>query len=157
GANGVILITTKTGTRGAANFQLDFYRGFQEVHRTMPMMNGRQFATTYNQALTNSGRPPLFSDVDAIGTGTDWQDEIFRSAPIQNISFSVNGGAAQGTYFISGGYFQQKGIVINSDYSRLNFRINSEYQINPVVSFGENLALSYGVRNVIPEFGSRNP
>lgn len=157
GANGVVLITTKSGVRGATNLQIDYYRGFQEVHRTMPMMNGQQFARTYNQALTNSGRSPLFTDIDALGQGTDWQREIFQTAPIQNLSFSVNGGSDQGTYFISGGYFQQKGIVLNSDYSRLSFRVNSEYKVNSVVSFGENLSLSYGVRNVIPEFGSRNP
>jgi TonB-linked SusC/RagA family outer membrane protein len=157
GANGVVLITTKNGIKGAPNLQVDFYRGFQEVHRTMPVMNGRQFATIYNQALTNSGRSPLFTDVESIGEGTDWQNAIFRTAPIQNVSFSVNGGTEQGTYFLSGGYFRQKGIVINSDYSRLNFRVNSEYKVNSVVSFGENLSLSYGVRNDIPEFGSRNP
>jgi TonB-linked SusC/RagA family outer membrane protein len=157
GANGVVLITTKGGSRGAANLQVDYYRGFQEVHRTMPMMNGRQFADTYNQALINAGRQPLFSDVEAIGTGTDWQNAIFRTAAIQNIGFSVNGGSDQGTYFISGGYFQQQGIVLNTDYSRISFRINSEYKVNPVISFGENLSLSYGLRNIIPEFGSRNP
>lgn len=157
GANGVVLITTKSGTRGVANLQVDYYRGFQEVHKTMPMMNGRQFAATYNQALINSGRSPLFSNVDEIGQGTDWQNEIFRTAPIQNIGFSVNGGSDQGTYFISGGYFQQKGIVLNTDYSRISFRINSEYKVSPIISFGENLSLSYGLRNIIPEFGSRNP
>ncbi|MEX2595064.1 MAG: SusC/RagA family TonB-linked outer membrane protein [Anditalea sp.] len=157
GANGVVLITTKRGIKGAPNLQVDFYRGFQEVHRTMPVMNGRQFATIYNEALTNSGRSPLFTDVASLGEGTDWQQAIFRSAPIQDINFSVNGGSEQGTYFISGGYFQQQGIVLNTDYSRLNFRINSEYKISNGVTFGENLSLSYGRRNIIPEFGSRNP
>lgn len=157
GANGVVLITTKSGSKGPANIQFDFYRGVQEVHRKMPMMNGRQFASTYNQALTNSGRNPLFTDVNTLGAGTDWQGEIFRTAPIQNLNFSINGGSDQGSYFISGGFFQQKGIVINSDYSRLSFRINSEYKLSPIVSFGENLSLSYGVRNAISEFGSRNP
>src|SRR5690606_8661881 len=157
GANGVVLITTKSGSKGAANLQVDYYRGFQAVQRTMPMMNGRQFAETYNQALTNAGRQPLFLDVDAIGSGTDWQNEIFRTAPIQNIGFSVNGGSDQGSYFISGGYFQQEGIVLNTDYSRISFRINSEYKVNPIISVGENLSVSYGLRNIIPVFGSRNP
>ncbi len=104
----------------------------------MPVMNGRQFATIYNQALSNAGRPPLFADVASIGVGTDWQDAIFRTAPIQNASFSVNGGTDQSTYFLSGGYFEQKGIVLNTDYSRINFRVNSEYTVNPMISFGEN-------------------
>lgn len=157
GANGVVMITTKKGIQGTPNLQLDFYNGFQQVHNTLPMMNARQFATIYNQALTNAGRAPLFTNVESLGEGTDWQDAIFRTAPIQNVGFSVNGGTEQATYYISGSYFQQKGIVIESDYSRLNFRVNSEYKANSAISFGENLSLSYAVRNDIPEFGSRNP
>lgn len=157
GANGVVLITTKEGIPGTSNLQVDFYSGIQQVHRMMPMMNATQFATIYNEALTNAGRPPLFTDVESLGTGTDWQEEIFRTAPVRNLVVSVNGGSQQGTYFISGGYFNQEGIVIENDYSRVNFRVNSVYKINPVVSFGENLLVSYAVRNDIPEFAARTP
>lgn len=157
GANGVVLITTKSGMAGAPRLEVDFYNGFQQVHRTMPMMNARQFATIYNQALTNAGRDPLFTDVESLGEGTDWQDAIFRTAPITNVGLSVAGGTEQGTYYISGGYFKQKGIVIENDYSRINFRVNSEYKVNPYITVGENLSISYAVRNDIPEFGGRNP
>ncbi len=157
GANGVVLITTKKGIPGSQNMQVHFSRGVQQVHRTMPMMNAKQFATIYNEALTNGGREPLFPDVESLGEGTDWQKAIFRSAPIQNVGFSINGGSNQGTYYIGADFFQQQGIVINTDYSRLNFRVNSEYKVNPVITFGENLSLSYSVRNTIPEFGDRDP
>ncbi|HMF69978.1 MAG TPA: SusC/RagA family TonB-linked outer membrane protein, partial [Flavitalea sp.] len=157
GANGVVMITTKKGISGAPSLQIDYSKGFQQVHRTMPVMNAKQFATIYNQALTNGGRSPLFADVESLGEGTNWQNEMFRTAPIQNVGFSVSGGGKQGTYYISADYFTQKGIVINTDYSRLNFRLNSEYKINPAITFGENLSLSYAVRNDIPEFGGRDP
>ncbi len=157
GANGVVLITTKKGVTGTPNLQINFNSGFQQVHKTMPMMNAIQFATIYNQALTNGGRAPLFANVESLGEGTNWQNAMFRTAPIQNVGFSVSGGSKQGTYYISADYFQQKGIVINTDYSRLNFRVNSEYKVNPVITFGENLSLSYAVRNEIPEFGERDP
>ena len=157
GANGVVLITTKEGTPGTSNLQVDFYSGIQQVHRMMPMMNATQFATIYNEALTNAGRAPLFTDVESLGKGTDWQEEIFRTAPVRNLAVSVNGGSQQGTYFISGGYFDQEGIVIENDYSRVSFRVNSVYKINPVISVGENLSVSYAVRNDIPELSTRTP
>ena len=157
GANGVVLITTKKGVSGVPVLQVGFSTGFQKVHREMPMMNATQFATIYNTALTNGGQQPLFTDIGSLGKGTNWQDAIFRTAPVQNARFSMSGGSEQGTYYISADYFSQEGIVLNTDYDRLNFRVNSEYKLNKTFSFGENLGLSYSVRNTIPEFGGRNP
>lgn len=157
GANGVVIITTKKGATGKANIQVNLYTGIQEVHNTMPLVNGQQYARLYNLALTNAGKDPLFKDVESVGQGTDWQDAIFRNAPIYNAEVSASGGSEKGTYYISSGYFGQKGTVLNTDYSRLSFRVNSEYKINKAISIGENIALSYGTRNTIPEFGQRNP
>lgn len=157
GANGVIMITTKNGTPGTPSLQVNYYTGVQEVHNTLALANGREYAMLYNQALTNADRDPLFKDVEGLGKGTDWQDAIFRTAPIHSAELSVGGGSDQGTYYFSGSFFDQKGTVINSDYNRFTFRVNSEYKITPYISVGENLSASYGVRNAIPEFGSRNP
>ncbi|MCE6992466.1 TonB-dependent receptor [Dyadobacter sp. CY323] len=157
GANGVIIITTKKGVTGKSNIQLNVYSGVQQVHRTMPLVNGRQYAQLYNLALTNAGKDPLFKDVQSLGAGTDWQDAIFRSASILNAEISASGGSEKGTYYISGGYYNQKGTVINTDYSRINFRVNSEYKVTKAITIGENISLSYGTRNSIPEFGARNP
>src|SRR5690606_8661700 len=115
------------------------------------------YAMLYNKALTNANRAPLFTDVENIGVGTDWQREIFRTAAVHSGELSVNGGTDQGNFYLSGSYFNQEGIVLNSDYERFSFRVNSEYKVTPHISVGENLSLSYGVRNAIPEYGSRNP
>ena len=149
GANGVILITTKTGVKGPAQINANFYSGTQQAHRFMPMMNGKQYATIYNEALVNGGRAPLFTDVESLGVGTDWQDAIYRVAPVNNVELSASGGTEQGKYYISAGYFDQKGIVLSTDYKRINFRINSEYKLRPAVTLGENLSLSYAVQNTI--------
>ncbi len=156
GANGVVIITTKKGGAGRTVIQLNAYTGVQQVHKTLPVVNARQYAELYNTALVNGGKEPLFKDVSSLGTGTDWQKEIFQTATMSNAEISASGGSEKGTFYISGGYFFQDGIVIKSDYGRINFRVNSEYKVSPKVRIGENLLVSYGKRNHIPEFGARD-
>lgn len=157
GANGVILVTTKSGAVGKISTDLNYYTGIQEVQNVLPLANGQEYAMLYNKALTNANRDPLFTDVENIGIGTDWQQEIFRTAAVHSADLSISGGAEHGKFYLSGSYFNQEGIVLNSDYERFAFRVNSEYKVTPRISVGENISLSYGVRNAIPEFGSRNP
>jgi len=156
GANGVVIITTKKGKSGKPVIQLNAYTGVQQVYRTLPLVNGRQYAELYNTALVNGGKAPLFTDLNGLGEGTDWQNEIFRTAPISNVELSASGGGEKGTFYTSAGYFSQDGTVIKSGYDRLSFRLNSEYRISPKVKIGENIGLVYGDRRPIPEFGSRD-
>lgn len=156
GANGVVMITTKSGRLGTSNIDLNYYSGFQQVHNRIDMMNADQFARTYNTALRNAGIDPLYEE-GVHGEGTDWQDAVFRDpAPVHNVDLSFSGGSEQGSYYISGGYFTQKGVAINSDYERLSFRVNSNYEINPAITIGQNLSISQSDRTSIPgEYGSR--
>ncbi|SHG70693.1 TonB-linked outer membrane protein, SusC/RagA family, partial [Fodinibius roseus] len=157
GANGVVLITTKKGVAGTSNLEVNYYTGIQQVHNRIDMMNGEQFATTYNKALINAGIDPLFENIGSLGKGTDWQDAVFRNASVNNVDLSINGGSEQGSYYIGGGYYQQEGTVLKSDYERLSFRVNSEYEVNSIISLGENLVVNYSKRNSIPgEYGSRS-
>jgi len=156
GANGVVIITTKKGASGKPVIQVNGYTGIQQVHNMLPVVNGKQYAELYNSALTNAGKEPLFTDVASLGAGTDWQKEIFRTASISNLDISASGGSDRGNFFVSAGYFTQDGIVIESDYKRLSFRINSEYKLSPKVRIGENLSLMSSKRNHIPEFGARD-
>src|SRR5690606_6726328 len=155
--NGVVMITTKKGMAGAIKSRFNYYSGFQQVHRTLQVANASEYATLYNRALVNADRDPLFENVEQRGVGTDWQDEIFKTAPVHSLDFSASGGSELGNFYFSAGYFNQDGIVGKSDYKRYSVAVNSEYNILPGVSVGENLSISYGVRNAIPEFGTRNP
>lgn len=156
GANGVVIITTKKGATGKPVIQVNGYTGIQQVHKTLPVVNGKQYAELYNAALTNAGKDPMFPNVGSLGVGTDWQNEIFRTASISNFDISASGGSERGNFFVSAGYFSQDGIVIESDYKRLSFRINSEYKLSPKIRIGENISVMSGKRNHIPEFGSRD-
>ena len=128
-ANGVILITTKTGKNGRDVISYDAYYGKQSVVKTIDLMDARSYANLVNEAYANDGlaqpySADFISKIPNGGKGTDWQHEIFRSAPIQNHQLSFSGGDEKSTYAASLNYLDQQGIIINSDLKRYSGRIN---------------------------------
>ena len=162
GANGVILITTKKGTAGKAVFNYNFNIGSQQLNHKLDLLSAGDFARKANDnAATQTGTAssPItpvipftdkqISDLDASG-GTDWQDVIFRSAMIQNHLLSVSGGTENVRYFVSGGYLDQQGIVVNTDYKRYTLRSNLDLKLSKWLTAGFNL-------NVIKDKGNIPP
>ncbi|MBT1708455.1 TonB-dependent receptor [Fulvivirgaceae bacterium PWU5] len=159
GANGVVIITTKRGKPGKANVQFETYVGFQEVRKKLDMLNATQLAELINDGIanTNADNPtkpavaPAFTQeqIDALGKGTDWQDEIFRTAPIQNYYLAMSGGDEKMQYAITGNYFDQDGIVINSNYNRASFRLNLDRKMSERLKFSNSLTFSRSKRNQI--------
>ncbi|MBK9736403.1 MAG: TonB-dependent receptor [Saprospiraceae bacterium] len=135
GANGVILITTKNGKK-RKNAQLSFstYYGQQEVIRKIPLLNGSQFAKAYNQLRGQN----YFTNPDSLGKGTDWQSEIFRSAPIASMQFGANGASENVSYNFSSNYFNQDGILKNTSFERGTFRLNTEMKLKSWLTIGNN-------------------
>ncbi len=168
-ANGVVLVTTKSGKAGKVTINLDAYYGFQNVTKKMDMLDAQEFAMISKEAFNNhyldvypngdittplssrpSGNrfryPAIFDDeqaMAAIGKGTDWQDEIFRTAPIQNYQLTVSGGDQKTKYMFSAGYYQQDGIIIGSDYDRFSARAKVDSEFNSWLKVGVNLAPTY--------------
>ena len=151
GANGVVLITTKSGKQGQDQISFETYYGVQEVRKTIDVMNATQFAEMANEAYTNDGLDPIFSqeEVALFDEGTDWQDEIFRTAPIQNYQLTFSGGDEKTTYSVSGGYFSQDGIITNSYFNRLSARANLRRKINDKLTMGTHLTVNRGKSNVL--------
>lgn len=160
GANGVVLITTKSGKSGNRDGQISFdaYYGHQNIGRKLPLLNAEQYATIQNEAAINSGKLPLFTQaqIDALAQGssilpvhgTDWLDQIFSSnVPIQNYNLAANGGTEVSSYSLGGSYTEQGGIIGGSnlsDYKRINFRANSERKMyDEVLKVGEHLTFSF--------------
>ncbi len=140
GANGVIIITTKRGQSGdKARISLSTYYGSQELTRQVPMANAAEFAQMYNE-LTGK---QYFTDPAALGEGTNWQDLVYRKAPIANVQLSANGGTEKLLYNISGNYFNQDGILRESKFERVTLRLNNEYQLNKVVRLGNNISFMH--------------
>jgi TonB-linked SusC/RagA family outer membrane protein len=149
GSNGVVIITTKRGKAGKSVISFDAYYGTQQVRRKYPVMNASEYAQFVNDANVNDNQPPVFTDeqVKAFGKGTDWQDEIFRSAPMANYQLSISGGDEKTQYAISAGYFTQKGIVVNSDFNRYSFRINLDRKLSSRIKVGNSLTVNRTTTN----------
>ncbi|GAB3166554.1 SusC/RagA family TonB-linked outer membrane protein [Telluribacter humicola] len=149
GANGVVIITTKRGKAGRSSINFETYYGMQEPRRLYPVLNAREYAQFVNDANTNEGRQPVYTQaqVDAFGEGTNWQKEIFRSAPISNYQLSISGGDDKTQYALAGGYFKQMGIVTNSDFDRYSLRLNLDRKLTNRLKVGNSLTVNRTLTN----------
>ncbi len=171
-ANGVVLVTTKSGKEGKAVVSYDFSYGWQNPWKKKSVLNATEYMVIINEALINDGNSPRYSneEIAKAGVGTDWQDETFNyDAPVQNHQVSISGGTDKGNYFLSFGYFNQEGIVggnyDRSNYERYSIRSNSTYKIfedlnreylnaaRVGVSIGYSRSLSRGIETN-SEYGS---
>lgn len=145
GANGVVLITTKRGKEGRSSITLDAYYGLQEVQKQLNMLDGEAFANYINAFNKDAGFPvdPRYLIPDKIGAGTGWQEAIFQRAPMQSYQLSFLGGGANTQYSVSGGYYLQEGIILNSDFERYNLRTNLDQKVNERVKVGASISLSH--------------
>jgi TonB-linked SusC/RagA family outer membrane protein len=155
GANGVVIITTKTGTKGDSKFSFTGRYYTSKVLRTYDLMDGATFAEVANERADalGSGRPftdQEIADLRASG-GTDWQDELYRTAPGYEFQLDYSGGGENVSYFISGNYLDQDGIILNSDYKRYSIRTNVNADINKW--FKANLKLNFIRRENNNTFG----
>ena len=137
GANGVIIITTKSGVvSDRAAIKASAYYGSTQITKKVELLNAAEFASAYNDLRNQM----FYPDPAALGEGTDWQDEIFQSAPIYNATVGASGGSQQFNYNFSANYFSQDGIIKTSHFDRLTLRLNAEYKLSPSISLGHNLS-----------------
>lgn len=120
GANGIILVTTKTGRKNTKpKVTYNGYTGFQETSKKLSLLNATEYALLLNESYANGGQTLPYPDVSGLGKGTDWQDELFRkSAPIISHDFSVSGGSEKITYAVSASDLTQEGIIGEKDKAR---------------------------------------
>ncbi|RAK69343.1 SusC/RagA family TonB-linked outer membrane protein [Hymenobacter edaphi] len=144
-ANGVVIITTKRGKAGKTNITFDAYRGVQQVWRRLDFLNAEEYAVINNENRLAKGDPVFakLANPASLGTGTDWQDQIFRRAAMQNYAVSATGGTDKARYALSAGYFQQDGTIIGSRFERFTLRANGDVQIGKVLKIGNNLSLTH--------------
>lgn len=133
-ANGVILVTTKTGVSGRAKITYDFSYGWQSKQKSLRMLNATQYAIMKNEGYLNTGQPAPYADPYSYGEGYDWQAAIFNdNAPVMNHQVSVSGASEKVNYFLSFGYYNQEGIIGgnygHSNYDRLTLRANNIYTL----------------------------
>ncbi len=145
GANGVVLVTTRRGSAGRTNITYDGYVAWQQVAKKLDMMDLRQYGE-YQQQLRDEGIlvgnnfDSTYSDLSLLGAGTDWQDEIFRTAFMTSHQVSVTGGNEKTVYAMSGGWMDQNGIIIGSDFNRFNSRFSIDNNFTKWLKIGGMLA-----------------
>ena len=156
-ANGVIIIDTKSG-KGKTTPEITFnsYAGVQnESNLKLDLLNSQQFLDIYTEAFNNAGItvPWTQSDLDYYKTSngslvnTDWLNLIMRTGVIQNYNVGVSGGSGKSNYNVSAGYFDNKGMVLGTDYKKYTFHLNSDYKIASWIHFGTSLNLYASTTN----------
>lgn len=141
-ANGVVLITTRRGQKGESKISYNGYYGSQSLVNKLDMMDLQQYADYQLQISNDLGLQPnqRYLDPSLLGAGTDWQDEIFRTAGMSSHQLSVSGGSDKTNYSVSGGFFQQDGIIIGSDFNRYTARVSLDNQVKSWFKIGGSLA-----------------
>ena len=150
-SNGVVLVTTKSGISGKTVIGFNSYVGVQHVVKKLSVLNAEQWANVSNAAHDAAGLPRLViaDNPDSLGVGTNWQDAIYHSAPVQNYELNINGGSKGSLYSVSGGYTNQQGIVDETGYYRYNLRAKSE-TTKGRFKFGETVLFSNENWNQLP-------
>lgn len=147
GANGVVLITTKHGKAGEAKFSYDGMFAMSRQTSRIDMMNLREFAEYYNDmaAIGEVQANAYYADPSILGKGTNWQDEVFRTALQHQHQISAQGGTEKVQYYVSGSYMNQEGTIIGSNFDRISFRSNLDAQLKDWFKLGLNA--TYAVTN----------
>jgi len=168
GSNGVIIITTKKGKRdGTTSINFDSYYGVQSVANKVDLMNSTELAAYVKDAKNNAyvqdiaganANDPnsvrytkttntsyFIGDafVNPTGVNTDWQDVLFKSAPVKNYNLSLAGGAEKLGYYISGNYYNQEGVIPSTGFKRYSFRVNLDSDPIKNLHIGVNLNPSF--------------
>jgi TonB-linked SusC/RagA family outer membrane protein len=142
GSNGVVMITTKRGQAGKPKLTFNAYYGRQDNPRQYPLLNAQQYVEVYNESAKNDGYDPEdwpFVPGETDAHSYNWQDAIFRDAPVSDIQFGFSGGSDRSKYYLSASRFDQEGIVIGSAYNRIATRVNLDF--NPI----DKLSLSTSI------------
>ena len=155
-SGGVVIITTKQGKSGKPTISFNYYRGVQRLSNKLESVNARQFREIFTEGWFERADRRLREVITdtlnyTLGGDTDWQDNIFRDAPISNYDLSLRGGSEQLKYSLSAGYFDQEGILLNSGYKRFTGRTNVDYQASERLTVGSNISFAHANYDLISQ------
>ena len=154
-ANGVIIIETKKGRKGSKpKFEVGSYFGIQETTNSLDLLNAAEYALIKNEMFIRGTGSPIFNNTD-LKMGTNWQDTIFQSAPIESFNFGVTGGGKTSSFSIGGNYFSQDGIVggNKSSFDRYNARVNLVNSLTEKLTLRSVFLFTHEQRKALPENG----
>ncbi len=144
GTNGVVLITTKRGKAGQMKTTYNLLYTLQDVPNYLPTLNLREYAEMVNEYKKVTGGTPIpeFQNLDILGEGSNWQEALFRKAPLFKHQLSLSGGNEKTTFYLSGELFDQTGVALGSEFKRYSFRSNVDNQASKWLKISANVNLS---------------
>ncbi|MCL4482664.1 MAG: TonB-dependent receptor [Bacteroidetes bacterium] len=153
-ANGVVLITTKSGKKGSDKVSFEANYGIQNIARKIAVMGAQEYAALVNEAYTNDKLTAPYdaaklAQIATLGRGTDWQDKIFRMGKTRNYQLTISGGDEKTIYSISGNYMDQEGVVINSQFKRYSIRLNFDRKISNAFKVGTHFSTSQTINDAV--------
>ncbi len=147
GANGVIIVTTNQGNKKSSkpvfNFSADY--GLQVLSKKIDLLDSKGFGRYVNDI-----NPGTYNNLDAL-PNTDWQNLVFKAAPVQNYHFSISGASEKQQYYIGVGLFSQDGIIDKSKYQRLSIKLNNSYQLSSAIKLGNNITIAPYLQDNAPD------
>lgn len=150
-SNGVVIVTTKRGRVGDLKVSFNSYVGVSSIPDKIGVLNTAQNNQVSIAAHANDGQEPLaYTSLTGV-SDTDWQEEAFRNGFEQKYDFAVSGGTDKARYNMSLGYFDSKGTVIDSDFARYNFRVNTDFNLSDRVRVGQTISYARSERNLVGE------
>ena len=159
-ATGVIMVTTKKGVSGKLTVNYNGFYGTSGPAKTLNLLNATQYGALLNERSVAGGGDVIFSNLGALGKGTDWQKAIFNDdARRYTHELSMSGGNDKSTFYLSFGIQEQQGIVASpiSNFTQKNFRINSTHKISKIFTFGQTVGYTHqkrlGIGNTNSEYG----
>ena len=156
GANGVVIITTKTGKKGKAIVNIDASYGVQQVTKSLDVLDSPEYA----QFMYGREQDPIYADWQSYrdSTNTDWQKEMFDLGRIQNYNINVSGGSDETTYMVSGGYFRHDGVVSQkSTFERYTSDVNLNQKLNAKASINFKMSVGHTINNGVATGGNSTP
>jgi len=159
-ANGVVLITTKKGNTGKPRLSFNGYTGVQTPAHLIPMANATQYLNAYNTAAANDfvaggsgNRTQLPTTMLDTLPNVNWQKQVLKNAPVNNAQLSIAGGSENTRYIVSANYFNQRGMILNSSYDRINLHTAITSTLNKIFKVGTNMNLAYSKTRQIGSSG----
>ncbi|MBC6425841.1 MAG: TonB-dependent receptor plug domain-containing protein, partial [Ekhidna sp.] len=150
-SNGVVIVTTKRGKSGKPVVSFTAYTGWSSVPNTLDVLNTAGNNQVSNAAHANDGLDPLAYTSLTEVADTDWQNEMFQTGFEQKYDLAVSGGSDYAAYNLAFGYFSDEGTVIETDFERFNFRLNTDYNISERIRMGQTISYARSNRNLLGE------
>lgn len=157
GANGVIIVTTKSGKKGKQNIDYQYTLGWQTVHKKLDLLTAKDWGNLYLEIATASQLQSSGITAEKVanwGNGDDWQNAALRTATTKEHQISISGGDEKSRYLISGNYRDQDGILLNTGFKRYSGRLNFERDLFHNFTIGLNTTASKTEQNGITDFNS---